>query len=167
MSAAMRRGPKLLFIAQQTNMKLVSLTILCKLYDLIKSFSVYNDGKSTPVRIIVEDHFHYIAANQKRAAESYYKLVQKQVELLVKDIGTEAYFELFSYGTDPRSFNEHATRATTTLCNRNVIFCRNYLFFITALNAVPGPTLPPWEVRGLSSKALSWACPMFAHKVAI
>ena len=105
-------------------------------------FRVQNSLRS-PVPIIVEDHFPHILANQKRAAESFYSAVREQVNLLVGKIGMKTYLDLFSYGIDPQHFCDPA-RGKTTLCNAEVIFfCRNSFFSITALNAVPGNTVPP------------------------
>ena len=118
---------------------------LCKLSHTIKGppdVRVLNSLRS-PVRIIVEDHFPHILANQKWAAESYHSAVRQQVNLLVGEIGIETYLRLFSYGTNLEHFCDPA-RGTTTLCNTKVIlFCRNSFFSITALNAVPGNTVPP------------------------
>lgn len=112
-------------------MKNVSFDPLCKLSHLINGFSAYHDqNSSTPtVRIIVEDHFFYILSNRKKAAASYVKLVQKQVELLVSEIGVDAFLHLFSYEINEEHFNDHKWRATATLCNDQVIFySQNSLF---------------------------------------
>jgi len=80
-------------------------------------FSAYTVENSSrpPVCIIVSDHFPSIEANQKRATAAYYKVVEMEVRLLVDHIGEYAFLELFSYGTDANSFNDHVTRAMTTL----------------------------------------------------
>jgi len=95
-------------------------------------FSAYTVENSSrpPVRIIVGDHFSYIEANQKWAAAAYYKVVEMEVRLLVDLIGEYAFLELFSYETDVNSFNNHAMRAMTTLCNSEVNFFVDPLFLL-------------------------------------
>ena len=114
----------------------------------------------------MEDHFPHILANQKRVAEAYYSVILLQVNLLVDKMGLSAYLDLFSYGTDPQQFYAAAS-ATTTLCDTNVIFFVEILFFsITALNAVPGNTLSPCAIHGMFTKALPWASSPHAYKLA-